>query len=187
MSVASDFQNMMKILKSGGMFDRQPQQEQEFIPSYYQNPTNAINEATGVNSFEDFKKRISGVESNFGKNTKHPVMTSGIHEGDAAIGQYAMMPNTIQEFANRTGDKELQSVPKEAYPDYFKAHPEAQQRIENNALQYVYDKFGGDPEKAAYAWNQGHNLDPNKITPDKIETSDYVNKFRNITNALANK
>jgi hypothetical protein len=133
---------------------------------------------------DEFKRRISGVESNFGQNLNHPTIQSGIHAGDSAIGEYAMMPNTIQEFANRMGNSEIANIPKEQYPEYFKQHPDEYNKIANYSLDQVFDKFNHDPEMAAYAWNQGHNLSPEKITPKRLNKSPYVQKFRSIKTRL---
>lgn len=133
---------------------------------------------------DEFKRRISGVESGFGQNLNHPLVESGIHAGDRAIGEYALMPNTIQEFANRMGDEQIAQLPKEQYQDYFKSHPDEYNKIANYGLDYVFDKFQHDPEKAAFAWNQGHNLSPERITPQKLERSPYIRKFRSISTKL---
>lgn len=133
---------------------------------------------------DEFKRRISGVESNFGQNLEHPIIESGIHAGDRAIGEYALMPNTIQEFAKRMGNQQLANIPKESYPDYFKKHPEDYANIANFGLDYVYDKYDQNPEAAAYAWNQGHNLSPERITPTRLNKSPYIRKFRSIKNKL---
>jgi len=170
-----DFSEILQRLKEIGAFNKEPQIEQS-APS-------TVDEALGIDPREEFKRRISGVESNFGTNLNHPLIQSGIQAGDKAIGQYALMPNTIQEFAGRMGNKKLKDMPKELYPDYFKKNPKEYDEMADYGMDFVLDKFK-DPEAAAFAWNQGHNLDPNTITPEKLEKSDYIRKFRNIKDRI---
>lgn len=144
------------------------------------NPPSTVDEALGVDALGEFKRKISGVESSFGEDLEHPVVEKGIQAGDKAIGEYAMMPNTIQEFARRMGNRKLASLPKELYPDYLEKNPKVQDEITNAALEHVFNRFNKDPEKAAYGWNQGHNLNPDSITKEKLDNSNYIEKFRNI-------
>lgn len=170
-----NFSQILEKLRDVGMI--KPEDATEI------NPINTVDEALGVDPREDFKRRISGVESNFGKNLNHPLVETGLQAGDRAIGKYAMMPNTIQEFAGRMGNSELAGIPKELYQDYFQKNPKAYDQIADYGMNFVLDKFH-DPESAAYAWNQGHNLDPSTITPYKLAKSDYIRKFRNIKDRL---
>lgn len=161
------------------MQDINPQYMEREIPA----AVSTVDEALGIDPREEFKRRISGVESSFGKNLNHPTIQSGIQAGDKAIGQYALMPNTVQEFAGRMGDSKLRNMPKELYPDYFKKNPKEYDKVADFGMNYVLEKYK-DPEAAAFAWNQGHNLAPESITPEKLAKSDYVNKFRNIKDRI---
>ena len=55
-----------------------------------------------------FLKTIQMIESSGGKNFNHPEIESGIHEGHRAIGNYGLMPNTVQEIATRMKRKGIQ-------------------------------------------------------------------------------
>lgn len=143
-----------------------------------------------------FLRKIRGVESSFGQDLDHPEVTSGIQAGDTAVGQYALMPNTIQEFTDRMIRKgnapaivrRLQKVedPQEV-ADQVASDPELEDLYAKIMAGHVLHRQGGNEEKAAFSWNQGHNLNPAKITPEKLEASDYVQKFRKLGNTMKPK
>lgn len=137
---------------------------------------------------ETFLNLIRQLESSGGKNTEHKKMESGIHEGDAAIGEYGIMPNTANEFIKR---RELkgQFGPDEALmqqmnPKQLKEFLANQDRIEQNLADdiatRVLKRSKGDEEKAAYMWNQGHNKLASSIDEEDLDTADYIKKFRNL-------
>jgi hypothetical protein len=104
---------------------------------------------------EKFLANIRTIESAGGKNLRHPTVEGGLHDGDAAIGEYGLMPNTIQEYKNKR-------VPEEAIPDTM--------------ARDVLQAAGGDEALAAALWNRGHHyLDntaplPNERFDKKLET-----------------
>jgi len=134
------------------------------------------------NKINSFLSTISMNESSGGKNTDHVQMKHGIHAGDSAIGQYGLMPNTIQEMARRSGDKSLRSYGKmnsREIADSIRKNPEHEHQIANFMANHLHNKHGGDESKMAYSWNQGHNL-----TQDHFDTNhknyknhDYVKKY----------
>ncbi len=143
----------------------------------------------------EFLYKIKQIESSGGKNLDHQEMKSGIHAGDAAVGQYGLMPNTINEIINvkaqqkqaspdviNLKDKESHEIQKE-----FSQNPLLEQELAESLAKKVLNRSGGELEKAAYMWNQGHNLDPEEITPDKLESKDYVKKFRKIKELFQKK
>lgn len=141
---------------------------------------------------EEFLQKIAQIESSGGKNLNHREIASGIHEGDRAIGPYGLMPNTIEEVLNRdklnkTKNPDLKDyydMPKEDYNSNLNENFSAQDKIAKELAQRVLQKSGNDEDKAAYMWNQGHNKDPNQITPEMLDNAQYVQKFRNLKNLL---
>lgn len=117
---------------------------------------------------ERFLKIISMLESSGDENKDHPAVTSGIHAGDSAIGQYGLMPNTIEEIAKRRPD----------LPAYDETSPEIQSAYANALAERTLSRSAGDEEKAAYAWRMGHNLTPEQITERGFGEHPYVQKYK---------
>ena len=132
-------------------------------------------------------------ESSGGKNTNHKEMKAGMHAGDAAVGQYGLMPNTIKEMANRMDKnhpmKQYAKMDNDAISKSIKQNPDHENQIANFMANHLYDKFGGDENKMAYSWFQGHNL-----TNDHFNTShkdymdhNYVKKYQKHKDMLNQK
>lgn len=139
-----------------------------------------------------FLNIIKQIESSGGKDLDHTTIKSGIHEGDAAMGEYGIMPKTAQEFIKR---RELkgQIGPDEALmqqmnPEQLKEFLANQDRIEQNLADdiatRVLKRSKGDEEKAAYMWNQGHNKLASSIDEDDLDDADYIKKFRSLKNTI---
>ena len=135
-------------------------------------------------NIDNFLKTISMNESSGGKNLNHQQMEGGLHAGDSAVGQYGLMPNTIKEMSKRMGsDHPLSAYSKmdnKSIAESIKKNPEHENEIGKFMANHLSDKFGGDENKMAYSWFQGHNL-----TDKHFETShkdyldhDYVKKFQ---------
>lgn len=138
---------------------------------------------------DDFLHNVSGVESSFGKNTKHKTMKSGIHANTSAYGNYGLMPKTINELANRMDkDSPLKSYNK-MNPDQIKEsldkNPDHQHQFAKFMANHLYDKHGGDENKMAYSWNMGHNIDSESIGTGRhanYMNHDYVQKYNKFKN-----
>ena len=117
-----------------------------------------------------FLQLMSLLESSGGKNLKHEEITQGIHAGDTAQGQYGLMPNTIDEFKHRA-KLTNRSIPKNEI------------QVANRLAEHLEAKTD-NPEKQAYMWQYGHNLDPDKIDEETLETNDRVLKFRELQKKL---
>lgn len=132
---------------------------------------------------DSFLKAISMNESSGGKNTNHKTMESGIHSGDAAIGRYGLMPNTVKEMANRMGRENPLSIyskmDNNKISQSIKKNPKHEVQIANFMANHLHDKFGGDESKMAYSWNQGHNLtnDHFQDSHKDYKNHDYVQKY----------
>ena len=121
-------------------------------------------------SREDYARITSMIESSGGKNLKHKKMTGGIHEGDSAQGQYGIMPNTAEEFDRRSRKAGLEPAKNE--DEQF-----------NRITDFIAAKTD-DPRKQTYMYEQGHNLDPNKITEEQLAASPRVQKFSQLQSKL---
>lgn len=142
---------------------------------------------------KQFLENIKMIESSGGMDTSHKEMESGIHKGQSAFGSYGLMPNTIQEIINRKKlsegklDEDYKKLYKED-PDFIKAvlhaRPDLEERLATDLANRVLQRAGGDEEKAAYKWNMGHNLPVERITPEKLDQSEYIKKFRSLRQKL---
>lgn len=132
---------------------------------------------------QQFLDVIRQIESSGGKDTDHQVMESGIHAGQAAIGQYGLMPQTIQEIAKRFGNAKLAAMSPKEIPNTLKSSPELENDLAEKLAKRVLAKQG-DPEKAAYSWNMGHNLSPDEIDKREYQKHPYVEKFRRLRDMM---
>lgn len=124
---------------------------------------------------DNFLNAISQIESSGGTNLSHPISNAPIQAGQQAVGQYGLMPNTVQEMAHRNRS------PASIAP----GSPEEQQ-VANQLADRVLNRFQ-DPNMAAYAWHSGHNLTPDQVQQRDYLQDPYVQKFQKIWKALGNK
>lgn len=150
-----------------------------------------------------FLSKIRQIESSKGQDLDHVPMDSGIHKGQAAIGEYGLMPNTIRELAARLrrkdpklqldpsfeGDPEIQQFEhpsdENATTDVdlssaYASSPELQLRTARYLDRLLETRAGGDPDKMAYGYNMGHNQDLANLAPETIQASPYVGKFQSL-------
>lgn len=143
-----------------------------------------------MSDLDRFLDKIGEIESHNGKYTNHHKMTSGIHQGYSAIGKYGLMPLTVQEISHNSQDPELRSLaskdPQE-YSSIINSSPELEKKIASELASKVLSRQGGDELKAAYAWNQGHNLSPEQISDDKLLGSPYVHKYFQLAGSAPQK
>lgn len=151
---------------------------------------------------EQFLSAISAIESSKNTDVDHSAMSSGIHAGDRAVGEFGIMPNTVREIARRIarrdprlklgqtfkGDPEIEQyadpkVPQDVLQFAMDSDPELTNRTARY-LEALVDSRFQDPNKMAYAWNQGHNINPATLTEDKLESSPYVTKFKSLQNSF---
>lgn len=132
-----------------------------------------------------FLEAVSLNESSGGLNTKHSRMEGGIHAGDAAVGNYGLMPNTIKEIAGRMGsDHPLNSytqMDNQKIEQKIANNPDHQKQFATHLANMLHDKFDGDESKMAYSWNQGHNLTDDHFKEGRhsdYQNHDYVQKYQ---------
>ena len=139
-----------------------------------------------------FLKAISQIESSGGTNLQHSTIQSGPQAGQTAVGQYGLLPNTINELNNRTRLQQLntpggmsQPVPTRG-PASVSTNSDLEQQYANQMADRVLNKFK-DPAMAAYAWNKGHNLTPDQVQARDYMNDPYVQKFQKIWDRVGKK
>jgi hypothetical protein len=139
---------------------------------------------------DDFLHNVSGVESSFGRNTKHKMMESGIHAKTSAYGNYGLMPKTINELANRMDKDNPLKTYNKMTPDQVKEslnkNPDHQHQFAKYMANHLYDKHGGDENKMAYTWTMGHNLETTSLdeggSHGNFMNHHYVQKYNKFKN-----
>jgi Domain of unknown function (DUF6321)/Protein of unknown function (DUF5661) len=142
-----------------------------------------------------FLWNIAQLESTGGENTDHAIITDpdSPHYGTKAIGNFALMPNTIKEFVNRyrldggTDPRILKIAKMNARAGeinkYIEQNPDIEFKVAGNAAKHVIQKFGYTPQ-AAYAWKYGHNKTPESVkSPEeqaKMKAASYVSEFKQL-------
>jgi hypothetical protein len=162
-----------------------PAQERSIASEQIEKPKiqSSSNTSFRANQIENFLKAISMNESSGGINTDHETMKHGIHAGDAAIGKYGLMPNTIKEMAGRMGKDSpyyrYSKMKNNEIVEKINKNPEHEEQIANYMANHLYDKHGGNETRMAYSWNQGHNLtDKHFDTSHKnYKDHDYTQKY----------
>ena len=141
-----------------------------------------------------FKKIISLLETSGGRNLNHEPIKTGIHKNSVAIGDYGLMPLTIKEMAQRRLrdgqgdelDKRIASLSneeaKKVVPQLVKNRTPEYERYADALGSKVLKNYG-DLEKAAVAWNQGHNLPMDRVeelinNPKTEHQANYRPRFR---------
>lgn len=123
---------------------------------------------------ERFLHYISQIESSGNKNLEHPVISTGLHKGDQAEGQYGMMPKTMDELENR-------------YPSSFDENSTPDDYAKKLA-EKVLTRANGDETLAAGLWNQGHNTRLTHQVPLKdpadVRNSEYADKYDAMRNEI---
>lgn len=183
----------IKLVAAGlaglGLASLSPQVETQSVkpiavekPAAVQTDPNAL----GTHPEDKFLWSIMQVESSGGKNVKHKTITSGIHAGQHATGRWGLMPFTAQELITRMERKgpisdDIKAVKTMDSPQlaaYIKQRPDIELMLARQLARHVLGRQGHDQVKAAYAWNQGHNLMPYEISPEAVASSDYVKRFK---------
>jgi hypothetical protein len=138
-------------------------------------------------NIKKFLEKTAQIESSGGKQLNHPEIESGIHSGDSAVGQYGLMPNTIKEILNRTKEQStpdieaLRVLPNEVVNREIASNPMLEDEVARKLAEHVLQRQLGDEEKAAYSWQYGHNLPPSRITPEILESSPRIQKWRKLS------
>lgn len=142
-----------------------------------------------------FLKLMKFLETSDGKLMNHQRMTSGMHEGQTAMGKYGLMPNTAKEMANRVKNKtELDQMIKNADPmmveSILNENPHKYDEYKKIMADHVLERTNEDPVLAATAWRYGHNAPISKLK-EKIENNpgykDRIEKAINLKGLASEK
>jgi hypothetical protein len=136
---------------------------------------------------DKFVKDMSMLESSGGIDTDHKTIQQGIHAGDAAVGSYGLMPNTVDDIITR-----YQTLPEE-----FKGlttgqlkeqlTPQQELALAEQLGHHILARQKGDKARAAYAWQYGHNLTPERIPATTLDQNERVRRYRNLQKLLGSK
>lgn len=121
---------------------------------------------------EKFKRITKMIESSGGRNINHVPVDNETHKGDSAIGDYALMPETINELVKSRPvdiDKEeqrrlLQMSGPEKKEYLVKQKPEYQEKLVDAMIDKLAENYGGDELKMNYAYEHGHNLSDDTVS-----------------------
>jgi hypothetical protein len=107
-----------------------------------------------------FKKLMSAIESDHNPEAEHKPVPGDMHKGTSAIGQYGMMPVTLQDIARQLSDKtELDKLIQSADPttvkEILQSNPQKYEQYSDVLAEKVLKKSQGDPQEAALKWRWG--------------------------------
>lgn len=139
----------------------------------------------GAAKEDKFLHNLMQLESGGGKNTQHEKVKHGHLKGEKAIGRWGMMPSTMDEILGRLerigklhpAMKPLQHMDRDARAAYLAKKPHVELEMARYLARHVMARSKGDLLRAAYSWNNGHNLYPHEISDDELHGSTYVKDF----------
>ena len=154
-----------------------------------------LSQLSAGNPLHMFLWNVAQKESSGGTDTNHSVIEDpeSIHYGMRAIGNFALMPLTVQEFTNRyrqNGGKDPRilkilkmNAPSGEINTYLEKNPDIEFELAGNAAKHVLKTHGYTPE-AAYAWKYGHNKTAQSVkSPEsqaKMKSDSYVSDFKEL-------
>jgi hypothetical protein len=139
----------------------------------------------GTHPEDKFLWTIEQIESSGGKNIKHKPVIHGMSRGERAIGRWGLMPKTVREIVTRMSregkatpaEHAIQQMDDSSMTEHLNHNPELELRLARRLAQHVLTRQRGDMTRAAYAWDEGHNLFPQDIPSEKLFNHRYVNMF----------
>ena len=151
-------------------------------------PTQSASAKFGSNPEDNFLHNIMQVESSGGTNPNHPLITEGTHKGYKAIGKFALMPLTLQEFSKRHKiaggtDADILNIGKmnpHKISEYLSKKPDLELKFARALARHVIKRHGETPN-AAYAWKYGHNQKARDIDPSKRDNDQYIQKYNKLS------
>lgn len=115
-----------------------------------------------------FKRLLSLLETSGGTQMDHNPVDEGMHAGTSAIGEYGMMPKTIQDLAKSNPqktelDKIIQGADPTSVDEILQSNPDKYNQYANQMSDKVAAKSKGDAEDAAMRWLAGQNSSSRRI------------------------
>jgi hypothetical protein len=155
----------------------------------------------GQNELDPFLETVAGVESNFGENTEHKTIDTGIHKGSAAMGKYGIMPNTVRDAAKKVNSldtqlgrhlqqvempklRELASLNENQIKETLSKNPDLEQKVARVLALEAKLKQRGDEDRMSYNWNKGNNITFDSVNDETVQKAAYVQKFKKIRKRL---
>lgn len=132
-------------------------------------------ERMGDHPMDMFLSAISIVESSGCKNTKHRLITYGLHKGTSAIGCYGIMPITAKDVVRWSGNAFLKRLDGLSHIEIASILSKDKSLAHEVAREYaskLHRRFKGNYEKMAYAWLYG----PEKVKVAFDNAHNYVQK-----------
>lgn len=152
----------------------------------------------GQHKLDSFLNPIMQLESSGGKKTEHKPVEQGVQAGTTAVGNYALMPRTVQNVAGMLNSKsselrnflgndykdpevqDLQNVPEKDISKKLKANPDLQNRVARYLAQHLFNRHKGNEDKMAFGWRFGSEKPSEQITDKMLNGSGYVKQFRKL-------
>lgn len=151
----------------------------------------------GEHPEDKYLKHIAMLESSDGKDTDHRKIQSGLHEGDAAMGKYGIMPKTARDisamFSNKHSDlrkklgenyydpevESLQKMEDSEIKKKLAENPEFERRLARYFATRLNSMEGDDIDKT-YRWKYGQNLKKKDIDPTKRDSNEYIVRYKKL-------
>ena len=151
--------------------------KQKEIPKY--------NEDNKESAHPDLEK-IHELESNSGKNFKHPVVEYGLNRGDRAGGGFGVMPITARETVSKNPSLRkkygrILSMSNKDITVFLNNNAKASKDIASTHWNRLVKVFPKDRLRRAYAWNCGITC-ALKASSKEVTNSIYVKKFVKVSN-----
>ena len=112
---------------------------------------------------------ISGIESNYGADLNHRTIASesSIHFGEAAIGLYALMPNTIRMLKKD--------------PNRLKIDSGYEKQVAQSYALKILKVAKGCPLRASILWLKGPNSRPVAADYSSIRYKKFISEWEALT------
>jgi hypothetical protein len=139
----------------------------------------------GTAKEDKFLHNLMQLESAGGKMINHEKVKHGHLKGEKAVGRWGMMPSTMDEVLSRLDRigklhpsmKPLRHMDRDARAAYLAKKPHVELELARYLARHVMARNKGDVLRAAYSWNNGHNLYPHEISDEELQESSYVKDF----------
>lgn len=129
---------------------------------------------------KNFLKLIKAMESSGGKDTGHATIEQGMHKGDAAVGEYGLMPNTVKEMAKKKqvgpSDDVITKLPNSEVSQVLKENPQLAEQYAKMLATKLMNKTQNDPVLGMTGWLHGHNMPLKSIEEKAQQNPEYVDK-----------
>ena len=125
-------------------------------PKMAQAPQPSQQEMSNQYSSKRMLNAMRTVESSGGQNINHAQASNG----QTAIGQYALMPDTIRDTVKMNPDLKrhhprILALQNKDMAHYLQDNPELEQAVAERHLHRLEHHFGNDPSKIAFGWLNG--------------------------------